>query len=78
MRFGIYLGKTDPTLGGAHTLTETVRREIASSSCAHDRIVFFDDESSEQEFELEGIRYVNLAEKHSPGFGQRVFRKGPS
>ena len=75
MRLGIYVGGMTPLSGGAHTLIETIRDDIASPGCPHERVIFFDGEASEREHSIGDIRYVNLPKPESGSISARVKRK---
>ena len=75
MRLGIYAGPTNPTVGGAHTLLETIRKDVASSHCEHERVFFFSDPDSGPETRIEGIRHVNLSKQAKLVPATRVKRK---
>jgi glycosyltransferase involved in cell wall biosynthesis len=63
MRIGVFAGDTIPTAGGAHTLIESIRNEIRTSSAKHEVVFFFSDHRAPADSDRDGFRYVNFADR---------------
>jgi glycosyltransferase involved in cell wall biosynthesis len=63
LRLGVFAGNTIPSAGGAHTLIETIKKEIALGHGGHEIVFFFQDRDLAEEMERDGIRYVNFSQK---------------
>ena len=77
MTLGIYAGETTPLAGGAHTLIETIKAEIASSNCPHDIVVFFSDSTSAAEIRVGRVLNVNMHKRNRGSLVVRAKRKLP-
>ncbi len=75
MRIGIYTGQTSPAAGGAHTLIETIKKDILRMKCAHEVFFFFESNQPAGETVEEGIRYVSIQPPNVRSFGFRLKRK---
>jgi glycosyltransferase involved in cell wall biosynthesis len=73
MRMGIYCGHTVPIAGGAYTLLETIKNEVALKECKYELFIFFTDELSPKRFIENKIIYINIFKK--PTFFFRLRRK---
>jgi glycosyltransferase involved in cell wall biosynthesis len=75
MKIGLYVGNASPTIGGAYTLLETVKRDIVLSHCKYEIFIFFNDISSKRKrFTEDGITYINLSHGKA-NFFQKAIRK---
>jgi glycosyltransferase involved in cell wall biosynthesis len=61
MRIGIYIGNGTPVDGGAYSLYETIKKEIAASNLMkHEIIIFFHGRSADRKNIQDGMTYVYL------------------
>jgi glycosyltransferase involved in cell wall biosynthesis len=75
MRIGIYAGSVIPTLGGAYTLLETIKKDISLSDCKYEIFFFFADKLLPDRFIDNKITYINFFNKKQITFCFRLRRK---
>jgi glycosyltransferase involved in cell wall biosynthesis len=63
MKIGIFAGNTAPTGGGAHTLIDSIKRDVLAMPRGHEIVFFFADRDAPAQISKDSFCYVNFAEK---------------